>query len=80
MKPIKISLAIFTLVFSVLILANPILAHIGEDEYAHHSMMGGMMYGAYGTTGMLFGWLFSILVLVALILLIFWLIKQIQKK
>jgi len=40
MKPIKISLAIFTLVFSVLILANPILAHTGEDEYAHHSMMG----------------------------------------
>lgn len=42
--------------------------------------MGGMMYGSYGSGMMLFGWLFSLLVFVALILLIVWLIKQIQKK
>lgn len=41
-------------------------------------MMGGMMYGAYGGTGMIFSWLFGILVLFALVLLIIWLIKQIQ--
>jgi predicted lipid-binding transport protein (Tim44 family) len=57
------------------------LAHTGEDDYAHHSgMMGGMMTGMYGYSGMFFGWTFSILVLVALVLLIVWLIKQIQKK
>ena len=39
----------------------------------------GMMSGGYGTGGFLLGWLFSILVLVALVLLIFWLIKQLNK-
>ena len=42
--------------------------------------MGGMMMGSYGYSGMFFGWIFGILVLVALMLLIVWLIKQIQKK
>ena len=43
--------------------------------------MGSMMSGAYGFGGMwLFGWVFSTLVLVALVLLIMWLVKQIQKK
>ena len=42
--------------------------------------MGTMMYGGYGSGIMLFSWLFSLLVLVALILLIIWLLKQIQKK
>jgi hypothetical protein len=41
----------------------------------------GMMSGFYGGFGMgFFGWLFMILVVVALGLLIIWLIKQIQKK
>ena len=53
-----------------------VVAHTGEDDFGHHSMMGGM----YGGTGMFFGWIFGILVLLALILLIVWLIKQIQKK
>lgn len=48
----------------------------GADGYCG---MGGMMYGAYGGGMMAFGWLFSGLVLVVLILLIIWLIKQIQK-
>ncbi|PJE81101.1 hypothetical protein COU58_04280 [Candidatus Pacearchaeota archaeon CG10_big_fil_rev_8_21_14_0_10_32_42] len=39
----------------------------------------GMMSG-YGWGMGIFGWLFGLLVLIALILLIFWLIKQIQKK
>lgn len=40
---------------------------------------GGMMSGGYGFGGAAFGWIFSILIIVVLILLIFWLIKQIQK-
>ena len=40
--------------------------------------MGEMMYGNYGFGLMSFSWIFGILSLVVLILLIFWLIKQIQ--
>ena len=40
---------------------------------------GGMMSGTYGYGGAAFGWIFSILVIVALVLLIVWLIKQIQR-
>ena len=40
---------------------------------------GGMMSGTYGFGGAAFGWIFSILVIAVLVLLIFWLIKQIQK-
>jgi hypothetical protein len=42
--------------------------------------MGGMMTGSYGFGGMFFGWIFGILIIVVLILLIAWLIKQINKK
>ena len=64
----------------LLSLVTTVLAHTGEDEFAHHSMMESMMYGGYGYSGMFFGWVFGILVLVALVLLIFWLIKKILKK
>ncbi len=37
------------------------------------------MYGSYWSCGIGFGWLFSTLVLIVLVLLIVWLIKQIQK-
>ena len=40
----------------------------------------GMMSGGYGYGGMFFGWLIGLLVIVVLILLIAWLVKQIQKK
>ena len=36
--------------------------------------------GALGTGGAIFGWIFSMLAAVALVMLIFWLFKQIQKK
>ena len=39
-----------------------------------------MMYGGYGSGMMFFGWLYGILILVALVLFIVWLVKQIQKK
>lgn len=50
---------------------------------------GGMMGGSYGMMGnwgygfggmWIFGWLFMILIIVALVLFIVWLIKRIQKK
>ena len=46
--------------------------------YGYSGMMG-MMYGTYGSGLMLFGWLYGILVIVALVLLIVWLVKQVQK-
>lgn len=59
-------------------------AHAGDQDWSN--MMGGnmmnMMWGfgsGWGWTTMIFMWLFWILILVALILLIVWLIKQIQK-
>ena len=64
----------------ILSLISFVVAHEGEDIYGHHSGMGAMMYGAYGTGGIFFGWLVSILVVIALVLLIIWLVKQIQKK
>jgi uncharacterized membrane protein len=42
-------------------------------------MMNGFA-GGYGAGMMLFSWVFGITVLVALVLLIVWLAKQIQKK
>ncbi len=65
-------LAMIVLVF--ISLASPVLAHAGEDDYAHHGMMGGMGGMMWG-----FGWIFMILIIVALILFIVWLIKQIQE-
>ena len=41
---------------------------------------GSMMYGGYGTGAMLIGWLIGLAVLVALVLLIAWLVKQLQKE
>jgi len=68
------------LLFSIgilLVLTSFISAHTGEDDFGHH-MMGGVI--GTGMWGMgIFGWIFGILVIVALVLLIIWLIKQIQK-
>jgi len=49
------------------------------DEFGN-CPIGGMMYGSYGLGIGIFSWAFGLLVVVALILLIIWLIKQIQKK
>jgi uncharacterized membrane protein len=72
------------LLVSLFSLVSLVAAHEGDDVYAHHcgmfTGMGGMMYGTYGSGMMTFGWLYSVLILVALILLIVWLVKQIQKK
>lgn len=53
---------------------------MGINQIGGMNMMQGY-YGGYGSYGMnLFGWVFMLLLIVALILLIIWLYKQIQKK
>ena len=66
------------LIASILLLTSFVFAQTNQGFYG--CGMGAMMYGTYGFGLMAFGWIFSILILVALILLIFWLVKQIQKK
>jgi uncharacterized membrane protein len=70
----KIIFSFIALIF----LISFVSAHTGDDDFGHH-MMGGVV--GTGMWGMgIFGWIFMILIIVALILLIIWLIKQIQKK
>jgi hypothetical protein len=47
--------------------------------YGGYGGMMGMMYGGFGSGLMIFGWLYGILVIVALVLLIVWLFRQVQK-
>ena len=64
------------LILVALSLVIPIVsADIGEG-----CGMYGMMSGTYGLGFGIFGWLMSLLIVVLLVLLIMWLIKQIQKK
>jgi len=49
-------------------------------SYGGYGGMMGMMYGSYGSGMMLFGWIYGLLILVALVLFIVWLVKQVQKK
>ena len=58
---------------------NSMMGSGGMMNFGGMGDMGSMMSGYYGVGWGLFGWLFSILVIVALVLLIIWLIKQIQK-
>jgi len=63
----------------LMFLVSFVSAHVDDDDFGHH-MMGNVVYGT-GMWGMgIFGWLFMILIIIALVLLIIWLIKQIQKK
>lgn len=59
------------------------LAHMGEEGTNNVNMMGGnmgyMMTGSWGWSMMIFGWAIGILTLVLMVLLIMWLVKQIQK-
>lgn len=71
----KILIALFV----VLVAPSLVSAHSGADEYVPHGMMS-CFYGG-GMMGMnFFGWAFMILVVAALVLLIIWLIKQIENK
>lgn len=53
----------------------------GEESselYEEHHMMGGFYSGIFGMG--FFGWIFMLLVVVALVLFIVWLVKQLQEK
>lgn len=79
----RIGILVLPLLIVLISLVSFVSAHISEDEGLHHEgscMMGGMMTGVYGMGGMFFGWIVGLLVITLLILLIVWLIKQIQKK
>jgi uncharacterized membrane protein len=67
MKKINLMLSLFVVLISLI---NFTSAHVGEDEGLHHEICG---------MGIFFGWIFMILIFIALILLIIWLIKQIQR-
>jgi len=73
-------IGIFMILGILLVLTSFVSAHTGNDEFDHCGGFCPMMSGQYGVWGVLFGWLFGILVIVALILFIIWIIKQIQKK
>ena len=49
----------------------------GNASYGYGGMMN-MMYGSYGGGMMFFGWIYGILILIALVLFIAWLWQQIQ--
>ena len=55
--------------FFSLILMGIVSAHLGESH-------GEIMHGAYGGTGMLFGWIFYLIVIALIIAAIYWLIKS----
>ena len=67
------------LVFLSIILAS---AAVSAVDYSSCPMggYGNMMYGGYGAGAMLVSWLIGILFVVALVLAIVWLAKQISKK
>ena len=73
---------IFTAIALIALAAMPAmplaLAHAGDDYYSHHEMMSGFCGGIWGMS--FFGWISMLLAIVALVLLIAWLIKQLQKK
>jgi len=71
MGNIKLLLSlVFVLTFGV------VSAYVGTYDCG----MSGMMFGNYGFGGMFFGWLIGLLFVAVLVLLIAWLVKQIQKK
>jgi len=63
--------------FLTLLTIAPIMAHSGEDQYGHHSMMSGYWGGI--NSMWIFGCIFMILGTIALVVFIVWMIKQTQQ-
>ena len=80
MKNENLIIGIGVLVFVVLLFGGfgGMMSFGGGSSYGFGGMMN-MMYGTYGSGMMFFGWIYGILILVALILFIAWLVKQLQK-
>ncbi|MBS3086088.1 hypothetical protein J4422_00100 [Candidatus Pacearchaeota archaeon] len=69
-----------TMVWVIVIVAVLVLIFGGVGMgFGGYGGMMGMMYGTYGSGMMFFGWLYGVLILVALVLFIVWLARQIQK-
>ncbi|MBS3093956.1 hypothetical protein J4456_05245 [Candidatus Pacearchaeota archaeon] len=72
-----------TTILIVVIAIAVLLSFLGTFMPGYNSgygMMGNNMMGGLGFGSMMiFGWIFSVLLLVALVLFIVWLMKQIQK-
>lgn len=62
--------AYLAIAMSILISFSPVLA---DSDYGYHMM------GDYGYGMGIFGWVFMLLFFVALVLLIIWLLKQVQE-
>lgn len=79
---------IFVLVILVLVIGSyfllvsfPLVLAHGEEEIDYDGHHEGMMDEFYGMMGMgFFGWIFMVLIVVALVLFIIWLVKELQKK
>lgn len=79
MKNENLIIGIGVLVFVVLLFGGfGGMMSFGGSNYGFGGMMN-MMYGTYGSGMMLFGWIYGLLILVALVLLIAWLAKQFKK-
>lgn len=70
----KITSLVIAGFFTLLSLPSFVMAHVGTDEYAHHSMMGGYL----GSSMWVFSWILIILIIIALIVFITFMLKQIQ--
>lgn len=67
------------LVFLSIILASALVSAVDYSNCPMGGMMSGF-YGGYGYGMMIFSWLFGVLTIIALVLAIIWLYKQINKK
>jgi len=67
------------IIFGILASFVALIGLVSAQSY-NGCNMAGMMYGSYGSGIMLFSWLIGLAILVALVLFIVWLIKQVQKK
>lgn len=71
----------FALVILLVSLISFVSANADDgNEYGMMDEMYHMMSGSWGYSGMFFGWFVTLLVIVVWVLLIIWLIKQIQKR
>lgn len=65
-------------ILAAVVVLSFLFSGFGYGGYGSGGMMG-MMYGNYGGGMMFFGWIYAIIILIALVLFIAWLVKQLQK-
>jgi len=77
MKEKNLLLWVLGIVAALFLLGGFGMFGYGNSSYGYGGMMN-MMYGTYGGGMMFFGWIYGILITVALIFFIIWLFQQIQ--